>query len=306
VLGDQAPLAVDGYRGAGVQSPDGRRVLLGPIVLDAHGVRLTGPTDSGTDTLYKWAGDSRTLCGMRALGAFPAKPSNEGQPMQLVTAAPGYVPGPGAEKTTGRFGSQSAQAGVDVVACNPATDRATLVQRGPIAALELWVVKPSTGAILAHRALSRTSDVVGSPDAVYVAENPAPVEIGSPPSDAPAVVRFAVGGAPVASLRDTLVLAFSARSNRMLLTRAGTIQVTDLHGRAIWTNDLPEGFGQALARAGSDDLAVAFIPAAEPSPPGCGSAQSPCQQTYPTTRDIVIVRPDGSFTSIIGRYRPVW
>ncbi len=208
------------------------------------------------------------------------------------------------------------QVGYGIAACSFKSNRALITRTAVAWPTDWWLVRLSDGAVLRHKAFppGSPSNIVGSDDASYIAENPS--QIKPDPGFVSAgytVIRSTADGAEAGRLTEYAVLRFSGDGSLVLavgkqdLYRTGPARIIEWRtGRVLWTGPDGQQLNEIRALPGGRDFALAFS-APEFTPPGCGQVTSnPCQQVIDPLRDIVIVHGDGSATPVPGRYRPVW
>jgi hypothetical protein len=196
---------------------------------------------------------------------------------------------------------------LSAAACSWQNDRAVLIRTlygGAVSGAsapqvsDVWVVRLSNGAILAHHAYAPESaaDVVVSSDAKYLAENS--------PAQLPTVrVRRVADWSLLKTLTGRVVL-FSGDDSLALIVEGGSQHsITGLDwrvGAVRWHETSSDIYQRFLAQPGGRDFALAR---GDLTPPiACPMAGWGC--SFPV--DILIVRGDGIAITLPNQYIPVW
>jgi hypothetical protein len=230
-----------------------------------------------------WADDNQHMCGV----SF-----DQTSVSTLITVQPGQA----AKQIF------TATGGFKLASCSFRNDRAILVRRNTMSPVEVWVVRLSDGKILSRNAYSDPgllSDVVGSADAVLMAENSS-LSFGQLGTTAPkTTIRKVSDRAVVATLDPSIgVLAFSSDNSLVLVTTTPWVGAVPVHlavielqsGNTIWSYNGGEQFGSSVAEPGGRDFALLFRPVGGQGPEA----------------DVMIVHGDGTTTQLPRRYEPTW
>lgn len=212
------------------------------------------------------------------------------------------------------------QTGISLAACSVPNDVAILVRTTIYYPSELWVVKLSNGALIAHHtyAAGMLATVVASPDATFVAENSA-IFTNSPNPQGALLnqIRRVSDWSVVATLGTPgpEVLGFSGDDSLVLTASLPIVDGRPSHlglldwrsGGMLWRYDGPEQLGSFLAQPNGRDFAIALMAPTRYEPSPCGqTSQTPCKPVEDPLRDVIIVHGSGSTTRIPGRYTTLW
>jgi hypothetical protein len=270
------------------------------IFLDRLGQRVatdTGPSDvAGT----MWADDNRHKCLITISSAYV---------WGLATRLPGQVLQPVAVLARDPGVGQS---GISLAACSYENNLAIAVRTTIAWPAEVWVVRLSDGAIVAHHKYpvgggvnpgGGLNSVVASPDGKYMAENSAKGSKldGSSPSVSPAstIIRRVSDWQVVKKLDPALqVMRFSGDGSLVLaaklqpLSPGGTLSLLNWStGSIVWQREIADPFVVAvLAQPTGRDFAFAFVTVGGQD----------------LTATISIVHGDGSATQLPGSYEAAW
>ncbi len=252
-----------------------------------------------------WADDSKHVC----LAAND--PSDNS--WRLIVAGPGF-----AARVVGVVAIDSDVAHTfDVAACSLNRDRAVVVRTAynrtsnqfVVWTSDVWVVRLSDGAALAHHAYvaNRVANIVASSDASYVAEN-SQFDPSLDGGSATSQIRRVSDWASVKSLA-AAVQAFSGDDSLVLVVPASlaakagfrhAMAVVDWRsGATRWQQTIADYYQGFAARPAGRDFAVGY---GSLIATGCLVASWVCGSPV----DITIVRGDGSAISLPDRYIPVW
>jgi hypothetical protein len=239
-----------------------------------------------------WADDNKHLCGV----SFDSQTLD----WTFVTLLPGEAVKSG--PVIAHEPSAGGQTGIRLASCSFRNDQAVLVRTTVSWPAELWVIRISTGAILSHNTYSYPSSallagVVGSRDAVLIAENSTGQQ-GSPST----IVRRVSDMSIVATLGPSMqVLAFSGNDSLVLVTTSPWIGGQPIHlalidlasGQSVCRYDGPEGLGGYLAQPDGSAFVISLkvVPNHVPDDP---------------LSDVLIMRGDGTTTTVSGRYATTW
>lgn len=249
LLGVPAPV-----QGRGSASPDGSRFLLDAgrtSVYDRHGSKV-GDVPLIGKTVGTWADDSRHLCAMRYSGT--ATSAADG-PTTLVVSQPGE-----AARDVAQVGRLQAQSGPSVMACSIVADTAVVTQSIMGNTQEIWMVRLSTGAVLAHHTYATDSTsstmVTASRDGALLAETRQPFPAGSGPTTTS--IRRTADRSELARV-DGRVAGFSWDGElAVILNDSGTgaSVVRWRTGETLWTAPPGHSVGPVLAEPNGSHVAV--------------------------------------------------
>ena len=289
-------------QGVLTQAPDGSSFALLPggkgastQYLDRLGKALPIPSPPPRFQSVRWADDSRVCVLVAGVQQWQVGVMSPGGAVDALHA----VAIDSANLHSGIF------AALALSSCSPRNDRAILTYVYEGRPTEVWVVRLSDGAVLAHHLYpaGQLASVVSSPDARYVAE----ISAASTPTAtaaglaAPSTVirRVSDWEAVLPFPAYTQVLGFSGDGTHVLISKqplGGAIpehlEIVDWtvpHG--VWNYDGPLGLTRFLAEPAGGGFAVALADSSRP--------QSP-------VNTILIVHADGSTAPIPGRYDVPW
>jgi hypothetical protein len=281
-------------------APDGSGFEVGGTYKGGTGTfldRLGQPvaTETGSTGLVgaMWADDNQHQC---VLSLSPTT-----YVWRLATQLPGQAPRPVAVIAKDPSIGQS---GISLTACSFRSDRAIAVRTVIAWPAELWVIRLSDGAILAHHSYAASGQlvsVVGSADGKYVAESAANGQgVGSSKSATSTVIRR-VSDWQVVKKFDPLVQVLRFSGDGALALVSESVQPNSLQatlkilnwstGSTVWQRDLsnPSGFALTVQTNGRD-FAFADVTLGGPD----------------LKATISIVHGDGSVTKLSQSYEAAW
>lgn len=281
-------------------APDGSGFEVGGTYKGGTGTfldRLGQPvaTETGSIGLVgaMWADDNQHQCEITL--------NSTTYVWRLATQLPGQAPRPVAVIAQDPGIGQS---GISLAACSYRNDLAIAVRTTIAWPAELWVIRLSDGAILAHHsyaASGQLASVVGSADGKYVAESAANGQgVGSSKSAASTVIRRVSDWQVVKKLDPSVqVTRFSGDGTLALVYQPlqqnsplATLKILNWStGATVWHRDLSDPFGFALAaQPDGRDFAFADITLGGPD----------------LKATISIVHGDGSVTKLAQSYEAAW
>jgi len=279
-------------------APDGQSFAVGfgakggtGEILDRLGQPIQGVGGAVPgNALPKWADDNKHMCGV-SLNQTTFE-------WTLITLLPGESVKP---VLVVARDAGIGQSGIQLASCSFRNDQAILIRTTIAWPAEIWVIRLSTGKILSHNTYTgqALANVVGSSDALLVAENSSSAAAQSAPGAPSTIIRRISDGSVVATLASSIgVLAFNADDSLALVTttpwvggQPTAMAVVDLRsGQAVWHYTGPNMFGNALAQPGGRDFAI-YV-----RKPGVED---------PLT-DLMIVHADGTAVDFPRRYQPAW
>lgn len=277
------------------QSPDGSSFEIGSAGKGGTGQfldRLGSPLQQTVpvqNVSGMWADDSLHICGIAL--------DQQKFTWTLVTFGPNQ---PAHNVRLIAQDSSLGETGIDVAACSFKNNRAIAVRTVVNYPSEIWSIRLSDGAVMAHTVFqsgSQLAGITGSPDATLVAHNAGQ---GAPETD---VWRFPAGSggtAAVAKLdRSLYVLAFSADNSVVLVATAPMIAgqpshigVIDLRtGRTTWSYDGPQEYAGEITEPTGAAFAIRL--------------KTPTSSYGTVPISVVIVDGSGSAVAIPGSFNYV-
>jgi hypothetical protein len=277
-------------------APDGQSFALGlnakggtGELRDRLGQPIPGSGALPSVALPSWADDSRHLCGM----SF----DTHALTYTLVTVLPG-------EAVKSVFVTPRVQTDQEIftlASCSFNNDRAVIVRTTTSSLTDVWVVKISDGKVVSRSTYdgSLLSNVVGSADAVLVAENSG-LSVGRLGATAPkTTIRRVADRSVVTTLDPSIgVLAFSSDDSLALVTTTPWVggQPTQLavielqSGRTIWRYNGPDMIGSYIPQPAGRDFALVL--------------RNPVAQD--PLAGVMVVHSDGTSVQLPRRYDPTW
>jgi hypothetical protein len=241
-------------------SPDGSRFLSDTAAFDRNG-QTVGSVSSASKVVV-WADDSRHLCALEAPGPLPEGPTT------LQVSRPGDAP-----RGVAQLGTIYAQSAPRVLACSILNDRAVVVQQGPIGnALELWVLRLSTGKLLFHTTFSPSGPqtfVSASRDGQLLGVSTVTSSVKGCCGQPDATIVRASDGAPQAHVAGRLVRGFSWSGDLAITDDQagggvpGVIQWRT--GRVRWSGPAGSRYQASMSEPGGSRVAIAASSAADPT-----------------------------------------
>jgi hypothetical protein len=240
------------YAGAENVSPDGSRFLVETTVYDRRGASLgdvTGPIG------WRWADDSRHLCGMRLTLSTGTPTTAVNGPATLVVTQPGQ-----AVRDVAPVGRLDVASMARLLACSFATDTAVVVQEtAGEYVTETWTVRLSTGATLSHHTYTKGSavDLVSaSADGTLLVEWRPVIPAGSAPVTG-TILRAA--DRTVLGTVHGWVLAFSADDQLAVVAAGLGNEVSVVRwrtGETLWTAPAAQSVHPVIVEPGGARVAV--------------------------------------------------
>lgn len=266
----------------GAQSPDGSRFQLLGTAVNRDG-QVQGSLATAGKPPVVWGDDSRHLCQMATRSSLFEGPTT----LQLIQ--PGQPP-----RDVAQVGTAFAQSAPSVLACSMLGDRAVVVETGPIGnALELWVLRLSTGDILYHKTFPTTGGaatrVTASRDGQLLAETSTTC---CPETYSAATIRRASDGTRLAGIDGAGAVWFSWSGDLAITTtRPGGVPrvIRWATGQVVWSGPAGSSYRGFLSEPNGKRLAIAT-----------GSESDPTAQAS----DIWIVSPDDGRPT--PRVRGIW
>lgn len=285
-----------GSNGTLNQAPDGSAFAVAPLGkgrFQQYLDRLGRPIAGDSQTVYAsqiWADDSSRLCTLDYA-------SGAGE-WRIGVRAPGAT---AVEKPVA-FGPSVDTPGIfalALVTCSPRNDRAVATYSFTGLPAQVWVVRPSDGAILLHQSHDSNllSSIVASQDGSLIANNSSASigYIGGPTEPTTTVVRQS-DGARLMKLDPTIgILDFSADDRTVLTTSpwasgvATRLAVMDVAtGNVLWRSDGTEELAGYLFNPAGSGFAVMLKSTAD-------------REVHPPVH-VVLVAGDGKATEVPGLY----
>ena len=271
-----------------VQSPNGSafQVTPGGKGVSTQFLDRLGRTVSGTGGT--WADDNLHTCSVS---------QDTHMTWTLTTGGPGQT-----SKAVGVVAQDAAvgQTVIDFAACSFKNDRAILVRTSVAWPSEVWVIRLSDGAVLAHNAIQNAKqlvDVIASADGSLIAENSGQWTGGAGNGAPATVIRRLSDGAVVTTLDPSMgVLGFSSDNKVALVGVAPWVAGTASHlglvdvgtGHVLWRYDGGDQLAGFFADPSGSGVAVLLQPVNAPGP-------------HPSVK-VILVSGNGSSTTMPGPY----
>ncbi|HEY8816462.1 MAG TPA: hypothetical protein VIP57_15335 [Candidatus Dormibacteraeota bacterium] len=297
-LPDDATMTPDG---SAFYQPGGKG---GPIqVFDRTGRPIANP-DATLPESEIWADDNQHLCRLdysaqQSQWRFNTRLPGESGITVPVALDPKII--------------RSGILGLLIAACSIQNDQAILFQVPDGRPADVWVVRASTGEILARHTFGiyMVASIVASRDGAYVAVTPPAVSYLAPGALALRIMRVSDWSVAATLPSSRPVLGFSGDGSRVLVgsvSMNGPLQydyaILDWRtNRTSWRYDGTMALHSYTAQPGGRAFAMAFGDSPIPRPPCIQSSTCP---PFEPVRAIVIANPDGTTTAIPGGYFPAW
>jgi hypothetical protein len=293
----RATLKLDPEKTNVTMAPDGQAFGLGLYAkggnweyLDRLGNSVAAPTTLAGAINPRWADDNRHVCSM----TFDQQTFE----WKLWTQLPGEAP---KQVSVVAQDASVGQTGLSLEACSFRNDAAVVVRTVVAWPAEYWVIHLSDGKVALHRTLTGTdvSNIVASADGTLIALNSARSTGALDGGAASTAVVRVSDGTVVATLAPTIgVLSFSGDNSNVLVTLAPWVGGSPAHlgvvnlasGNTIWQDAGDSLFGGFIAEPGGSRFVLAY----------------PTGQQGPGPARIVVVRGDGSSTTLDAPYAPTW